>query len=303
MNNEQMNTEDILNECLEALMRGESEQDCLARYPEQAEELRPLLRTMVTARQACQVTPRPEFRARARYEFRAAVADACAKQTRRGFRWNWRWSTAIPLAMALMLASGGGVLAASNSSLPGQPLYGVKLAVEQVQVTLAPTPEGKMKVYAAQADRRVNEVVALANSGDNARVGEATLRLDDTLNKVTGLMNITYPPRNFTGPTSPIAPGAYPPVAVTGAATQDNSKEASGGSQAPGSTQVPLSPALNNTSSIDPALLATLKNYAAKDEAKLNSVITSQPGNNAINLQHAITSYQTILNTVPAPEN
>jgi len=208
MNKEQRCSEDIVNECLEAIIRGESVSDCLARYPEQANELRPLLQMMVAARKACCVTPRPEFRARARYEYRQAVAASCAGRGKGGFHWSWRWSAAIPLALIVMMISGGGIVAASSSSLPGQPLYGVKLAIERTQVNFTPSEEGRVKLYAAQAERRVDEIVALTASGNTLLAGEATLRLDDTLNKVTSYMNITAPQRDtFSGVA---APEVYP---------------------------------------------------------------------------------------------
>jgi hypothetical protein len=289
MNDKQLISEDVLNECLEAVLRGESEADCLERYPQQAAELKPLLKTMVAAKAACKVTPRLEYRARARYEYRRAVAAACARQPQKSFGWRWRWTTVVPIVMALMMASGGGILAASASSLPGQPLYGVKLAVEQVRVNLETSEEGKLRVYAAQAERRVNEVVALADSGATARVGEATLRLDDTLNKVTGLMNITSAERNsFSGGAADM----YPPTIASPGNSFDAAKAEA---QAPAPSQA------LNTSDVNPALLQILKENASRNQAKLQNVIVSQPTNNTVILQHAIDSYQAILNTESAP--
>ena len=61
--------DNILSDCLERLLEGgETLEQCLARYPEQAAALRPLLETSLVARQASAVSPRPEFRTRAREE-------------------------------------------------------------------------------------------------------------------------------------------------------------------------------------------------------------------------------------------
>lgn len=182
-----MNNEDILNECLEAVMRGETEESCLALYPDRATELRPLLQMAAKAREVCVVSPRPEFRARARYEYRCAVTEACAGQTKRGFRWSWRLSTVAPLVVAALLIMSGGVLAASTNALPGQPLYGVKLATEEVRIRFT-SGEASVKAYAAMTERRLAEIAALTERGDFELVGVASLRLDKALDKVTGYL-------------------------------------------------------------------------------------------------------------------
>ena len=71
--------DNILNECLESLLTGgETIEQCLAQYPEQALELRPLLETALAARKVSSIQPRPEFKSRARYQFRAALQMAMA---------------------------------------------------------------------------------------------------------------------------------------------------------------------------------------------------------------------------------
>jgi hypothetical protein len=66
----------VLDECLERLRQGESVEQCLARYPEQAAELEPLLRVAMASQKASlAVEPRPEFKARARNEIRSQARD------------------------------------------------------------------------------------------------------------------------------------------------------------------------------------------------------------------------------------
>ena len=294
MNKEQMSNEDILNECLEAVLRGETEETCLTRYPEQAAELKPLLKTMMATREACRTAPRPEFRARARYEYRCAVADACTKEARKGLRWNWRWSTAIPVAVAVMMMSGGGVMAASTLSLPGQPLYDVKLAMEDMQVKLTPSSDAKTEVYAAIAERRVGEIVALAETNKPILVGETTIRLEETLAKVTGNMQLSVMERN--GQFGTTDAGAQPPMALTPETTADTTKAIAGAPV----TQAPTSAPATITG-IDPELLAVLKGYAARDQARLQAIMAGLPENTRVILQHVIDDYQAILSAQPAP--
>lgn len=72
---------DVLNECLEQVLRGEKIEQCLGSYPEHAADLEPLLRVALAVRKTLlAIEPRPEFRSKARYEFRLALTRA-----RRGF--------------------------------------------------------------------------------------------------------------------------------------------------------------------------------------------------------------------------
>jgi hypothetical protein len=295
MDKQPVNNEDIFNECLEAVLRGESPEDCLSRYPQQADEIRPLLQMAMAARCASHIEPRQEFRARARYEYRSAVAEACEKSTRRGFRWSWRWSTAVPVAVAVMMMSGGGVMAASTNSLPGQPLYSVKLAMEQMQLNMTPAGEAQTKVYAAKAERREDEMVALAGSDNQALVGEASLRLESTLSNVTSYMAISDDTRQIVGAaTAPVPESSTSEVFTT--SIWEDGKNFTG--------IVPPQAALpSNYTSIDPELLSLLKEYAARDQVKLQQALDSLPESTRLVLQHVLESYGAILSAEPTPVN
>lgn len=66
------------------------------------------------------------------------------------------------------LGGGSGVAAASSSALPGEMLYPVKRAVEQVMLTAAFTPGSEARVQADLAARRLHEVERLLASGASA---------------------------------------------------------------------------------------------------------------------------------------
>ena len=58
-------SDNILDECLERLLvKGETIEECLASYPQQADELKPLLQIALAAKKATAIQPHPEFRAR-----------------------------------------------------------------------------------------------------------------------------------------------------------------------------------------------------------------------------------------------
>jgi hypothetical protein len=180
----QLKIQDVFNECADRMLAGCSVEDCLRSYPNQANELKPLLETLRVARQACAVDPRPGFRARARNQFRNAVAETCQLQTKPGWRWNWSFATVTPVVVALLMLSGGGVIAASAYSMPDQPLYTIKLGLEQAQLRFTPSSGGKVKLYALMADRRANEIGSMAEKGNVVLAESTAERMEESLNMI-----------------------------------------------------------------------------------------------------------------------
>ncbi|HJX14046.1 MAG TPA: DUF5667 domain-containing protein [Dehalococcoidales bacterium] len=178
--------DNILDECLERLLRGEALGPCLADYPDHADALEPLLRTALDARDAAAIRPRPGFRDRARYQFQAAIRDTEVRGSRGFFGWQPRWVTAVAVVIALLVV-GSGTVAAAGNSLPDGPLYPVKLATEAVQVALTPSAAGKAELYVKLADKRVDEIIKMADKGKVKQVEQATDRLNDQLVAMAGL--------------------------------------------------------------------------------------------------------------------
>jgi hypothetical protein len=173
--------DNILNECLERLLfRGETIEQCLQSYPEQAAELKPLLETALVAKKASAIQPRAEFKARARYQFRSALQEIASRGSRPFWGWFPRWATVVTIVLVLLLVGGGTVIAAGNS-MPDNTLYSVKLATEQVRLVLTPSQMGKARLCAELADRRVAEIIYMANKGDARQVELITKRLDKRL--------------------------------------------------------------------------------------------------------------------------
>jgi len=176
--------DNIIDDCLERLLaKGETVEQCLENYPERADELKPLLQTALAAKKASAIQPRPEFKARARYEFRSALQTMEAKRTRPFLSWQPRWEIAVTIVLVLLLVGGGTVAAASNS-MPDNPLYQVKLATEQARLALTPSDIGKAQLLAELADKRVAEIIYLANRNKPGQIELATQRLDAYLTKV-----------------------------------------------------------------------------------------------------------------------
>lgn len=179
----------ILDDCLERmLVKGETIEQCLRRYPRQAAQLKPLLETALTVRGAADVQPRAEFKAKARYQFGSALEEATSRKSRFSFGWLPRWATVVAIVLVLLLA-GGGTVAAAAGSMPDSPLYPVKLATEQVQMILTPSQTGKARLCSSFADERVAEIIYMAEKGDAHQVELITKRLDDRLETLVVLVS------------------------------------------------------------------------------------------------------------------
>jgi uncharacterized protein DUF5667 len=159
-----MNTEGILQSCVDDVLAGrKSPAECAALFPHIPDlELR--LKAAVVLRRSRAATLRPEAdqRIEAKLRQRVGVRRSPWQPAARG-QWSsaaLRWATAAALVVVLLLA-GVGIAAASNDSLPGDPLYSVKRAGEAVQLFMTP-PSARASAYAMLAQRRLGEITAIS---------------------------------------------------------------------------------------------------------------------------------------------
>ncbi len=214
--------DDILEECLGRVLRGEPIESCLADYPEHAPGLGPLLQTALDTRQAAAIKPRPEFRERAWYQFQAALRDMEPKEHRSFFSWQPRWVTAV-VAIFAVLVIGSGTVAAAGNSLPDNPLYSVKLATEAVRLAFTPSDLGKAELYAQFADKRVDEIIAMADKGNNEQVEKATERMN---NQLVAMVNLVGPEEEALGEWGLATSEAEKPPVAPQEAPQPRAEEA-----------------------------------------------------------------------------
>jgi len=187
MKDKQFNT--ILNECLERiLVNGETVAQCLERHPEYAAELEPLLQTAMIANEAVDIQPSPEFKARARFQLRTEMARADEKSRRSIFAWQPRWAVVVVTVMVVVLLGGGTVLAAdSDNTLPGNPLYAVKIVTENVRLALSSSDVTKTQVYTTLVDRRMIEIEQLMDRGKTELAERTLARLRNHLANISSL--------------------------------------------------------------------------------------------------------------------
>jgi len=253
--------DNVLDECLERLLvKGETLEQCLQSYPEQAANLKPLLQTALATREAVAIQPRAEFKARARYQFRSALQEVASPRSRLLLGWFPRWATVVTIVLGVLLM-GGGTIAAASYSMPDNLLYPVKLATEQVQLALTPSDMGKANLCAKFADRRVAEIIYIANKGDAQQVEVITQRLDKRL---VMLARLTSAPEVAEAPRMLEAP---PPMQL---------EEAESSREIPGDK--------NNRAK----LRSTLASYATNHPAGLRAALRKAPESTKPGLRRAI---------------
>jgi Domain of unknown function (DUF5667) len=153
---------ETLEMCLQALETGSDLESVLKRFPETANDLRPLLEVSQQAR----LLAISEVPATALRRGKARVLKYATRTRTSGFKSRKRWllfafpRLAISLAAALIffLASGTGLVRASNGALPGDNLYPVKRTWEDVRLLLVFNPEGRETLQSEFEQERLQEV-------------------------------------------------------------------------------------------------------------------------------------------------
>jgi hypothetical protein len=177
-----MKIEDILEQSIEEVKAGRySIEECLARYPQAPQELEALLRTALQIGTPPDVEPSTAFKVQARVRLMEQISSRQNLPKTAGRFWP-AISTFNPVtkmaivavAVGLALFSvGGSTVYASQDSLPGDTLYGVKLVSEQVRAALTVSSSEKTELYLSLAENRIEEMAALADSIRTKDVGSA----------------------------------------------------------------------------------------------------------------------------------
>ena len=157
-----------LIECLSALEQHESIDQILARYPQDAARLRPMLEVAV-ALPTLQMTPSEATQAQAREAFLAQASDLRDQRKRRPSARLPRLLSAFAAVALVCVVLGAGVVAAS-SALPGDPLYGLKRTVESARLALSLGDASRSALAAQFEQTRRDEITALIHAGREAEV-------------------------------------------------------------------------------------------------------------------------------------
>jgi len=134
----------------------------------------------------CLDGPLPEFKERARYQYHRMLAESKPKRRLPFLGLRPRWAMVMSVFLVILLA-GSGTVAAADSSMPDSPLYSVKLLSEQVRIRFMSSDIDRAGLYANLADRRVNELVYMADKGNPALLRKVAERLRQHLAFMAGL--------------------------------------------------------------------------------------------------------------------
>jgi hypothetical protein len=163
------NIYDVLELCLQELENGVDLEIVLARHPDLASELRPILNAAVMARKRSAAIPAPApqvvRRGRAKLlQHAAQMREAKAAPRKRMIPLFQRLAISFTLT-ALFLGSGTGLVSASSSALPGEHLYPIKLTWENVRLFFTFNPEIHDVLENTFEDERLHEVNELIVEG------------------------------------------------------------------------------------------------------------------------------------------
>lgn len=124
-----------------------------------------------------------DFRARLRAELLTAPVRFAAPPKRLGW-----WRHAVAAAVAVAVALGGSGVAAA-SSLPGEPVFMLKRAFEELELTLAPDDAARVSLALDIADRRLADLRRVTTRPDLAEAaavayGEAIARVSAQVDRL-----------------------------------------------------------------------------------------------------------------------
>jgi len=171
---------DVLDECAEAIINNEKTlEECLDAYKEERSALEPLLVSALRLREAATIEPNFERKRAARERLLAAVEHKAwetgverqnmpqiSKRSPKTSIWSRPFAKLGIVTLVFAMLSSGTIVMAKGS-LPGTPLYPVKLAVEKARVGVAGSDEKKAALYLDFASERVDELEALEKDNKN----------------------------------------------------------------------------------------------------------------------------------------
>jgi uncharacterized protein DUF5667 len=178
---------EILAKCLERMEAGASLESCLADFPKQAAELEPLLQMTQQMKYLTNVGPRQTFARSARVHLENQLVTSgkvvTVQRLNRRTRQQAKLLPQMRFSMSMLQISIAGVLAlaattggaayAANASNPGDVLYGLDLAMENVQLNLAPDLSSQVQLRLEFASERLAEAQATFSENDVADGFEA----------------------------------------------------------------------------------------------------------------------------------
>jgi hypothetical protein len=183
------NLYDVLEICLQELENGADLNVVLARYPDLANELRPILKASDMAKTMAVPAPSTDVirRGRAKLLQRASeMREQKVVPRKRMIPLFQRLAVSFTLA-TVFLASGTGLVGASSAALPGENLYPVKRTWEDVRLFLTFDPNHKEFLESKFESERLSEVGDLLAEGR----GDEAIQYSGVFMQANGVMYVS----------------------------------------------------------------------------------------------------------------
>jgi hypothetical protein len=161
------------DEALKELRKGNSLESVLNLFPEDRDELKPLLEMsqMFTALKKKEI-PRPRKQYRfINHEF---THQEVAPVIIRGFGYFARLA-AFPLSLIIVLTASAGTIHFAKTSLPGQTFFAVKKATEQIPLALTSDFSTRVQIQLELTQKRLTEAEEIVKSGTDSATKVAAL--------------------------------------------------------------------------------------------------------------------------------
>jgi hypothetical protein len=158
--------------CLRDMQAGAGLESCLSRFPDMADELRPVLEASLAARTLTLKAPPAAIQQRGRarlLQHAAEMREAQHVANGRSIR-SLRMVGVSLVLVAIFLMSGTGLVRASSGALPGDQLYPVKRTWEDVRLWFVFNPEAREQLESKYERERIDEIDELFAEGRNAHV-------------------------------------------------------------------------------------------------------------------------------------
>lgn len=173
------NLYEILEECLRDIQDGENIETVLFRYPEAAAELRPILEASINAKGMAVPAPAPDMVQRNRAKLLQRAGAMREAQVHPVSRRTWfaslRRVIVVFVVLAIVFASGTGLVRAASTTLPGDNLYPVKRTWEDVLLLFTFNLQQREALEIEHENERLDELNELFAEGRSAKVDFAGL--------------------------------------------------------------------------------------------------------------------------------
>ncbi|MFC1980604.1 DUF5667 domain-containing protein, partial [Chloroflexota bacterium] len=158
----------ILEECLALLEQGACIEDCLKKYPSEAEDLKSLLNMAQLSKKSLHYAIPRDTKARIHTKVMTQWdREHCPRDQKKPILSLLpRWAYVVVSVALFLLTSGAGVNAAAAGTTPGDSLYPIKRSFEETRLVFAFSDMAKAEVHVSLAEHRISEILKLAGKGE-----------------------------------------------------------------------------------------------------------------------------------------